>query len=64
MGEPAYPSKAQVAQLEDASALVWGPLPAGSVTNAEPNESGSGGASFTLTIPANGLAVVDMLLKD
>ena len=59
-GSPEYPSKAQLAELETASELVWEPLPmlaAGSGGQA-------GASSFTVTVPANGLAVVDLALPN
>lgn len=55
MGSPVYPTEAQLEELEAASAVVAGPLPVA---------GGSGAAaSFTLDVPANGLAVVDVPLK-
>ena len=53
LGEPKYPPVAQLAQLETASEVVWGELAA---------EAMIVGSAFTLTVPATGLAVVDVPL--
>ena len=56
MGSPPYPTVAQLAALELASELHWGTLEGGVAV-------GGGGGSFTLTVPANGMAVVDVPLQ-
>ena len=56
MGSPAYPSESQLAELEAASALRPAPL------SADATAVVSAG-SFTLTVPANGLAVIDVPFK-
>ena len=56
LGEPEYPSAAQLSELETASEVVWGALKA----EATLTEDSAGGAQFELSVPANGLAVVDL----
>ena len=57
LGEPEYPSAADLAELETASEGVWGALKAEATLLTEDS---SGGAQFELSVPANGLAVVDL----
>ena len=56
LGEPEYPSAADLAELETASEVVWGALK----VEARLTDDSSGGAQFELSVPANGLAVVDL----
>ena len=56
LGEPEYPSAAQLSELETASEVVWGALKA----EATLTEDSAGGVQFELSVPANGLAVVDL----
>lgn len=53
LGQPEYPTAAELAQLETASTVIWEPLKGEAQFAAE---------SLTLTVPANGLAVIDLAL--
>ena len=64
LGEPQYPTAAELAALETASEVVWGELKADAFLTAASavEELAATAAEFTLKVPANGLAVVDVAL--
>jgi hypothetical protein len=53
LGEPQYPTAAELTLLETASTVLWVPLK---------GEAQFAAGSLTLTVPANGLAVIDLAL--
>jgi xylan 1,4-beta-xylosidase len=56
LGEPLYPTPAELDALEAASEVVWGKLSDEQLSQPGP----SAVQQFTLAVPANGLAVVDL----
>jgi hypothetical protein len=57
LGEPQYPTSTELSALEVASEVMWGKL-----SDEQLDTGSSTAALFTLEVPANGLAVVDLQL--